>query len=313
MNQNETLNARVVRQERGAWTVNHNGQLHIVRHLRGAVPPVVGDAVELSPTLDSIVSVLPRRTLIARRAPGGVGEVQVLAANAELALIVMGLDGDYNPRRLERYLVMALAAGARPAVLLNKQDLCANTPARVAESKAIAGEAPVLALCALTGDLHTLMSGVVEPGETAVLLGSSGAGKSTLANRLLGRDGQAMSPVRAGDSRGRHTTTARSLIEMPDGWALIDMPGLREVGLLPGDGHVEKVFSGLAALARGCRFRDCTHTVEPGCAVRAGAPPEQLASFVKLKEESREDRTRQMKTALKTLRAARHSGQFSKW
>lgn len=100
---------------------------------------------------------------------------------------------------------------------------------------------------------------------------------------------------------------------MPGGWALIDLPGLREVGLLPGDGHVEQVFSGLAALARGCRFRDCTHTVEPGCAVRGEAPPEQLASFRKLSEETREDRTRLMKTAQKTLRAARRSGQFNKW
>lgn len=312
MTQIETLIARVVRQERGAWTVDHRGELRVIEHLKSPIQPVTGDYVELRPTLDGILRVLPRRTVIARRAAGG-GEAQVLAANADLALIVMGLDGDYNLRRLERYLVMTGESGARAAVVLNKRDLCADPPSRVAGVKAIAGEAPVVALCALHDDAAFLIGSLANHGETAVMLGSSGAGKSTLANRILGRDLLNTAPVRASDDRGRHTTTSRRLLAMPGGWSLIDIPGLREAGLLPGTASVARVFSAVDELARGCRFRDCTHTVEPGCAVRGEVDAGRLESFRKLTAESRESRERRAKQIAKSLRAMQRMERFSRW
>ena len=312
MNSNEHLIARIVRQERGAWTADLHGELRLIRRLAAPPQPVTGDWVELRPTLDGIVRVLPRRTVIARRAPDGRA-AQILAANADLALIVMGLDGDYSLRRLERYLAMAAGSGARAAVLLNKRDLCADVPARAAAAKAIAGEAPVLPLCAQRDDAAALLEGLVREGETAVLLGSSGAGKSTLANRLLGRELLATAPVRQADSRGRHTTTARRLLPMPGGWSLIDLPGLREVGLLPGAADLAPLFPALETLASGCRFRDCTHTVEPGCAVRGACGPDRLASYRKLKEETHAERQRRAKQIARSLRAMQRMDGFNKW
>ncbi len=310
---NSELIARVVRQERGAWIVKVHGTPRLVEHFRGPVVPVVGDLVELQTTGDSILRVLPRSNFIARRAPGTRPGTQILAANASLALIVMGLDADYNPRRLERYLTMTAQSGVRPAILLNKRDLCSQATARVAETRAIAQEAPVLPVCALEDNLNLLLGCVVEPGCIAVLLGSSGAGKSTLVNGLLGRDVQATNAVRSSDARGRHTTTARSLIEVPGGWSVIDLPGLREVGLLPGSQAVEAVFAGMTASAAACRFRDCTHTVEPGCAVRGAATPPQLASYTKLRHESQEEERRQARIRQKAKRAFQRTERFNRW
>jgi ribosome biogenesis GTPase len=251
--------------------------------------PAVGDWVlarRVDPALALIEHVEPRTSCISRRRPGGAGE-QVLAANVELIAIVMGLDGDYNLRRLERYLVLAAASGAEAVAVLNKMDACAEWPARLAEVRAITRNAVALSA-------HESAAPIVEfiRGRTVVLLGSSGAGKSTIANALLGEPRQATLPVRESDSRGRHTTTRRMLMDLPDGGALIDTPGLRELAHWAGQDSVDDAFADIAALARQCRFRDCAHAGEPGCAVSEALKtgelePERLASYMKLLAEAR--------------------------
>lgn len=231
--------ARVVLAERGVWRVSDGERETIavvsgrVRHraARGELP-VVGDWVALRG--DLIESVLPRSTVLARRDPDGA-RAQVLVANVERALVVMGLDGDFNLRRLERYLAMVTAAGVRPAVVLSKADLFAPGD-RLAE---VAGAAPGVTVVA--ADLRgppDAIAAMLAARETAVLLGSSGAGKSTLLNRLLGEEVQKTAPVRAHDSRGRHTTTRRQLFRLPGGALVIDTPGLRAIDssqLAPGE------------------------------------------------------------------------------
>jgi ribosome biogenesis GTPase / thiamine phosphate phosphatase len=251
--------------------------------------PAVGDWVHarrVDATLALIENLEPRTTCISRQRPGGGGN-QVLAANIDLVVIVMGLDGDYNLRRLERYLVLAAASGAAAMVALNKMDVCPEWPARLAEVQAVTNQAAALS----AHESVTLIAEVVR-GRTLVLLGSSGAGKSTIANALLGESRQATQPVRESDSRGRHTTTRRMLIELPGGGALIDTPGLRELALWAGQDSVDEVFDGIAALARQCRFHDCAHAGEPGCAVSAALETGELeaarwASYQKLLAEAR--------------------------
>jgi ribosome biogenesis GTPase len=251
--------------------------------------PAVGDWVRArraDSTLALIESVEPRATCISRQRPGGGGN-QVLAANVDLVVIVMGLDGDYNLRRLERYLVLAAASGAAAMVALNKVDVCPEWPARLAEVQAVTSHAAALSA-------HESVAPIAEVvrGRTLVLLGSSGAGKSTIANALLGESRQATQPVRESDSRGRHTTTRRMLIDLPGGGALIDTRGLRELALWAGQDSVDEVFDGIAALARQCRFHDCAHAGEPGCAVSAALQTGELeaarwASYQKLLAEAR--------------------------
>ena len=313
LEQEEIRIARVVRQERGAWTVEVDGRARLIAHVRGEERPVVGDEVELRPGLEAIERVLPRRSVVARRRAGTRGEAQVLAANADAALVVMGLDGDYNPRRLERYLAMTAGCGVRAAVVLNKRDVCADAARRVDEIRGLVEGVAVVAMSALGDDAGMVVKGLVERGETVVLLGSSGAGKSTLVNRLLGREEMATGVVREGDDRGRHTTTSRRLLAMPGGWWLIDIPGLREVGLLPGASAPDTAFGGVRALAAGCRFRDCTHTVEPGCAVRERIPEERLTSFQKLSREGGFHDRRYQKQMQKALRAFQRTERFNRW
>jgi ribosome biogenesis GTPase len=267
--------------------------------------PAVGDWVRArraDAALALIENVEPRTTCISRQRPGGGGE-QVLAANIDLIVIVMGLDGDYNLRRLERYLVLAAASAVDAMVALNKVDVCPEWPARLAEVRAVTSDALVLSA-------HESVAPIAEVvrGRTVVLLGSSGAGKSTIANALLGESRQATHPVRESDSRGRHTTTRRMLIELSGGGALIDTPGLRELALWAGQDSVEEVFAGIAALARQCRFQDCAHAGEPGCAVSAALQTGELeaarwASYQKLMAEARyHERAVDQHLALETKR-----------
>ncbi len=230
----------------------------------GADWPVTGDWVALSPG-GRIEAVLPRRTAFVRRDPGQAMRPQVIAANVDVAFLVMGLDHDYNQRRLERYLYLTTVSGARPVIVLNKTDLCDAFEERWRVCERLA---PVVALSALTGAGLGGLLQQVEAGETAVLLGSSGAGKSTIANRLRGFDALRTQPVREHDSRGRHTTTHRELIPLDLGWSLMDVPGLRELQLWSAPDALDETFADVAALAAGCRFRDCGHEAEPGCAVR---------------------------------------------
>ena len=266
--------------------------------------PVVGDWVALSPRpgedAATIHAVLPRRTSFLRKAAGDGQVAQVVAANVDVAFLVAALNADFNPRRLERYLATAWQSGAAPVVVLTKADLCADVPAAVAAAEAVAIGAPVLAISSLSGEGLEAVRAFLKPGDTAALVGTSGAGKSTLVNALAGETRMAVGEIRANDARGRHTTTHRALILLPGGALILDTPGMRELALLDADEGVAATFEDIEVLAQGCRFRDCGHGAEPGCAVRAALKdgsldPDRWLSYGKLQKEvalsdSKEDR-----------------------
>ncbi len=241
--------------------------------------PVVGDWLALEPVADGQAAlrvVLPRTSRFARgdhdaqRTQGGIHAAeQVVAANIDTVVIVAALDHDLNLRRLERYLALGWSSGADPVVLLNKADLCDDVSARLGEVRAIAAGAPVLVASALRAEGLDALDAWMGPGRTLVLLGMSGVGKSTIANLLLGEQRQAVREVRGDDSRGRHTTTSRELFQLPNGALLIDTPGMRSIGLWDADDGLDRAFTDVEALAAACRFADCSHEVEPGCAVIA--------------------------------------------
>jgi ribosome biogenesis GTPase len=256
--------------------------------------PAVGDwvAVRDDGALAAIHAVLPRASAFLRRAAGGTTEEQVLAANVDTAFIVCGLDRDLNLRRIERYLAAAWESGATPVVVLNKADLAADPAAVAAEVEAVAIGVPVVALSALGRSGLARLDAWLAPGATVALLGSSGAGKSTLVNALLGEDRVATGPVREDDSRGRHTTTARMLVPLAGGALLLDTPGMRELALWAGEESLDGAFPDIAGLGASCRFRDCAHAGEPGCAVLAAVAAGtldagRLESWRKLQRELR--------------------------
>lgn len=262
--------------------------------------PVVGDWACLrqdeAGTL-VIKAILPRKTLLCRVAAGGQDGDQAVAANVDTVLIVGGLDGDHEPRRLRRYIAFVAGGGARPVVVLNKADLAGDPAAAVADLAGIDPGIPIHAISARDGTGLEALSAYLSPGHTVACVGSSGVGKSTLINRLLGKELQATGPVRADDSHGRHTTTSRELIPHPSGAVIMDTPGMRELALAADASDLEVGFHDLAALARGCRFRDCTHQGEPGCAVLAAIdsgtlPPERLEDWAKLERETAYDQER---------------------
>lgn len=264
----------------------------------GALWPSVGDWVVLRNDGPVIDHVLTRKTCVSRKQPEREIREQVLAANIDVLFIVSGLDRDYNPRRIERFLVMANESGARPVVLLNKADLAPQLGLEldevVAQVQLLSPTIPVLPISAKADHDLGAVAAQLAAGETAALIGSSGVGKSTILNRLLGDGQQATGEVRASDSRGRHTTTTRQLFVMPGGWLLMDLPGLREVQLWANpeqtsgqlDSNLEASFDDIQALAANCRFRDCTHSAEPGCAVTSAAiDPARLANYKKMQKE----------------------------
>ncbi|MFP2932794.1 ribosome small subunit-dependent GTPase A, partial [Pyxidicoccus sp. 3LG] len=290
---------RVVRQARGLLSVQTSGQVLLARtagrllhHASGAEAlPTIGDWVALQlPTGGGgealLHAVLPRRGVLMRREAGSEREGQLIAANLDVVFLVAGLDGDFNPRRIERALALAWNSGASPVVVLSKADLPSDPAERVDEVQALASGVPVLALSAQTGAGVEALLELLPPGKTGALLGSSGVGKSTLVNRLLGEARLLTQEVRADDSRGRHTTTHRELFVLPHGGLLIDGPGMRELGVWGEEEGVDQVFADILALAEECRFADCAHRSEPGCAVRgavaAGALPQaRVDSFEK--------------------------------
>jgi ribosome biogenesis GTPase len=258
--------------------------------------PTTGDYVAVERPPDSeratIHAVLPRRSAFSRRGAGTRPVEQVVAANVDVVFLVAGLDGDFNPRRVERTLVLAFESGASPVIVLNKADVCADVAARRRAMEVVSSGAPVLAVSAATGEGLSGLETHLRQGETVALLGSSGVGKSTLVNRLLGYERQRTHAVREDDDRGQHTTTHRELIPMPSGALLIDTPGLREIQLWAGSDSLDEAYSDIARLAEGCRFRDCTHGSEPGCAVRQAVEegdldPDRLRSHEKLARELR--------------------------
>ncbi|HRE61387.1 MAG TPA: ribosome small subunit-dependent GTPase A [Micropepsaceae bacterium] len=243
--------------------------------------PVTGDfvAVSLRPSerAATIHAVLPRETVFARKEAGGNAR-QIVAANVDVAFLVMAMNADFNPRRLERYLALARESGARPLVLLTKSDLAGDGAAQIDAVRAIAHGVTVLALSAVTGDGVDAVANEILPGETAVVLGSSGAGKSTLVNALLGEARMVTQAISAHLDKGRHTTTHRELALLPSGGLILDTPGMRELGLTDASAGIDAAFADIAALAVQCRFRDCTHEREPGCAVQAAIEAGDLAT-----------------------------------
>ena len=268
------------------WTASGEREATVSGRLRhsGGDWPTVGDWVVLEGGA-RIARVLPRLTAFSRKEPGAVTRAQVIAANIDVLFVVAGLDGDFNLRRLERYLLLARESGARPVVVLNKSDLRADAE-EVAILTAALG-APVVTTSALDGRGLTALEAHMTPCQTAGLTGSSGVGKSTLLNRLLGSERQRVQDVRESDSRGRHTTVRRELFLAPNGWLIVDTPGLRELQLWAGAESVDLAFADIADLAQQCRFRDCRHQGEPGCAVSSGGiDEERLASYNKLQREA---------------------------
>ena len=235
-------------------------------------------------------AVLPRSSCLTRREAGRSGRPQVLAANVDVAFVVTSLNSDLNPRRIERYLATIWDGGARPVVLLTKRDLCPDAAAVVRSIEQVAPGADVLALSAVTGEGMDALDAHLRSGQTSVLLGSSGAGKSTLINRLLTAEVVPTRPIRESDERGRHTTTSRHLWALPSGALVIDTPGMRELQLRIDAGSLDQAFDDVSAFAVRCRFTDCRHRTEPGCAVRTAVArgtlsSERLASYEKLGRE----------------------------
>lgn len=258
--------------------------------------PVTGDwvAVELKGDAAVIAHILPRATAFTRMAAGTAKDMQVVAANVDMALLAASLNADLNLRRLERYLATAYESGARPVILLTKADACEDPGPLIDSVQAIAFGVPVLAVSVRSGEGLQALSALLAPGKTAVLLGSSGVGKSTLVNALAGVEKMATKEIREDDAHGRHTTTHRELILLPSGALILDTPGMRELALWDSEAGVAAAFAETTAqveeIAQACRFRDCAHDKEPGCAVRAALEDgtldaERWRSFQKLQRE----------------------------
>jgi len=289
--------ARVAVEHRSEYVIyTEHGELRAelagrLRH--GDEHPAVGDwvAVALRPSEGraTIHAVLPRRSAFTRKVAWAETKPQVVAANVDVVFVVCGLDANYNVRRIERYLTLAWESGAQPVVLLTKADLCDDVDPRVFEVESIAFGVPVHAVSAPHGDGLETVRSYVPAGRTAALLGSSGVGKSTLVNALVGEELLATQGLRD-DGRGRHTTSHRQLVPLPEGGLVLDTPGMRELQLWDADEGMQAAFADVDALAAQCRFADCAHREEPGCAVRAALAGgtldvERFESWGKLQRE----------------------------
>ncbi|WP_017719954.1 ribosome small subunit-dependent GTPase A [Kamptonema formosum] len=260
--------------------------------------PAVGDWVAIGvregEKRATIHGILPRASKFSRKTAGAKTEEQIVAANIDTVFLVSGLDGNFNPRRIERYLILAWESGANPVIVLNKADLCESVEERVLEVEAVAIGVPVAVLSAASHQGLDALTPYLQEGRTVALLGSSGVGKSTIANQLTGNltgnCAQKVQPVRQNDSRGRHTTTSRELIVLPSGGLLIDTPGMREIQIWAKEEGLQEAFADIESLAEKCRFRDCHHEGEPGCAVQEALSegtldPERFFSYQNLQKE----------------------------
>jgi len=257
--------------------------------------PAIGDWVlaGLRPAEGSatIHRVLARRSCFSRASAGRSAREQIVAANVDTVLLVTSFNRDFNLRRIERYLALTWESGARPIIVLNKADLCADSEAWQSEMAAASQGVPVLVTSALSGSGMAAFVDAIRAGGTTALLGSSGVGKSTLINALISDGRQVVRPIRDGDGRGRHSTTSRQLFCLPAGGILIDTPGMRELQLWDAEDGLERAFGDVELLADSCRFRDCSHGGEPGCAVTAAVERGELAAerFASYRRLQRED------------------------
>jgi ribosome biogenesis GTPase len=299
INGREHDRARVVRVDRGAVTVEAGGGPFAAvapgtLELDGEpISPAVGDWVLLDrkPDVAVVRAIFPRSGVLVRRRPGEADRVQPVAANVDIVLVVESVERGPNPRRIERAVALSWDAGATPVVVLTKTDLVTDVPAAVERAREGAPFVEVLALSAVGGEGIDELRSRFGVGVTAVMLGPSGVGKSTLINTLLGERRMAVARVRSGDAKGRHTTTRRELVVLPSGGCLIDTPGVRELGLWLTEDAVGMAFPEIEDAAEGCRFRDCRHESEPGCAVRAAVDTgeidqRRLDSYHRLRREA---------------------------
>ena len=294
--------ARVTNRQKGLYTVHaETGEMKAVmagrlRFRSGGIDasPAVGDWVAVLRETDRAViqAVLPRKSSFSRNIVGGQTLEQVVAANIDTVFLVSGLDGgrSFNLRSIERYLTIAMSSGARPVIVLNKADLCNDVGSRVRAAEGVGLGVPVHAVSAVGEPGVSVLRDYIVEGATVSLLGQSGVGKSAIINALLGEDRLQVGAVRAADRRGRHTTTHRELILLPGGGAVIDTPGMREIQLWGEENALDNAFEDIEGLAAGCRFKDCGHDLEPGCAVRealeTGVLDEaRFQSYLRLKRE----------------------------
>ena len=307
--------ARVINQQKNLYTVQgENGEMKAavagrLRYQAGGSDtyPVVGDWVAVLPEGDRAViqAVLPRKSSFSRKEAGGPTREQIVASNVDTVFLVSGLDGgrNFNLRSIERYLTIAMNSGAQPVIVLNKADICDDVDSRVNEAESVGMGVPVHAVSAIGEPGVLVLRNYISEGSTVSLLGQSGVGKSAIINALLGEDRLQVGNVRAGDRRGRHTTTHRELIILPGGGAVIDTPGMREIQLWGEEDALDNAFEDIESLAETCRFKDCTHDLEPGCAVREALENGTLdeprfQSYLRLKRElkylaaRRDDRVR---------------------
>lgn len=294
--------ARVLRGQQGIYTVfSSSGEL--TAEVSGKLRyhafsdtdfPVVGDWVVIYPRPEeekaTIHAILHRKTKISRKVPGEITAEQVIAANVDTIFIVIGLDRDFNLRRIERYLTFVYNSGAQPGIVLNKADICPDLDSCLIEVEAIAVGVPIHALSAKENQGFESLLEYLTVGKTAALVGSSGVGKSTIINSLLGVERQQVNPISSSTNKGQHTTTSRELILLPTGGLLIDNPGMRELQLWGEEEELKETFKDIEELSIRCRFHDCQHENEPGCVVKEAVEEGVLdqnryQSYLKLKKE----------------------------
>ncbi|UCE25787.1 MAG: ribosome small subunit-dependent GTPase A [Candidatus Zixiibacteriota bacterium] len=317
----EDRNQYLVACESGRFAAEVSGRFRNEARSRADFP-AVGDWVALKPSGAEnraiIHEVLPRKSCFSRKAilsggmpdTGGKTDQQVLAANIDTVFLVSGLDGDFNLRRIERFVTVAYDSGAAPAIILNKADLCSNLQECIQQVELIAIGIPIHAVSAVSGDGLPHLDEYLSIGRTVAFLGSSGVGKSTIINRLLGEERLRTTAVREYDGRGRHTTSHRELIVLPEGGIVIDSPGMREIQLWGDQDSLDQAFEDVEVLARNCRFNDCTHSKEPGCAIKSAIDtgeldPARFGNYLKLQKEIRHLQRRRNRAAARRAERAR--------